>query len=134
MIVTEFAKFAHALKYKELPPAVVAKAKTCILDLLGVSVGSYGHANGRVAARTAAKIGARGRARVWMTGEKLRAQDAVLANSVASHCILQDDWLQVSHSHIGAAVVPTGPAPTTMTGPGGCPPEGAPIASSPPVW
>ena len=107
MIVTEFAKYAHALKYKDLPPPVVAKAKTCILDLLGVSVGSYGHANGKVAAKTAAKTGARGRARVWMTGEKLRAQDAVLANSVASHCILQDDWLQVSHSHIGAAVVPT---------------------------
>ncbi len=107
MIVTEFAKFAHALKYKDLPLPVVVKAKTCILDLLGVSVGSYGHANGKVAANTAVKTGASGKARVWMTGDKLRAQDAVLANSVASHCILQDDWLQVSHSHIGAAVVPT---------------------------
>ena len=107
MIVTEFAKFAHALNYRQLPPAVVAKAKTCILDLIGVAVGSYGHANGKVASKAATAIGARGRARVWMTGERLRAVDAVLANSVASHCILQDDWLQVSHSHIGAAVVPT---------------------------
>lgn len=107
MIVPEFAKYAHALKYKDLPSEVVAKAKTCILDLLGVSVGSYGHANGAVAFKAATAIGAKGRARVWMTGEKLRAVDAVLPNSVASHCILQDDWLQVSHSHIGAAVVPT---------------------------
>ncbi len=107
MIVEKLAKFAHELKYKNLPPEVVAKAKVCVLDLLGVSVGSYGHANGKVAAKAATAIGAKGRARVWMTGEKLRAVDAVLANSVASHCILQDDWLQVSHSHIGAAVVPT---------------------------
>ena len=107
MIVTELAKFAHELKYKQLPPEVVAKAKTCILDLLGVAVGSYGHANGKVASKTATAIGAKGRARVWPTGERLRAVDAVLANSVAAHCILQDDWLQVSHSHIGAAVVPT---------------------------
>lgn len=107
MIVTALAKFAHALRYKQLPPVVVAKAKTCILDLLGVAVGSYGHANGKVASKAATAIGAKGRARVWTTGERLRAVDAVLANSVAAHCILQDDWLQVSHSHIGAAVVPT---------------------------
>lgn len=107
MIVTEFAKFAHGLKYGQLPSEVVTKAKTCMLDLLGVSVAAYGHPNGRVATRAAVDIGARGRARVWMTGERLRATDAVLANSVISHCILQDDWLQVSHAHIGVAVIPT---------------------------
>jgi 2-methylcitrate dehydratase PrpD len=37
----------------------------------------------------------------------MRAIDAVLPNSVAAHCTLQDDWLPVSHSHIGAAVIPT---------------------------
>jgi len=36
-IVSECAKFAYALKYKDLPPPVVAKS--CILDLPGVSVG-----------------------------------------------------------------------------------------------
>lgn len=107
MIVTELARFAQGLKYSQLPKDVVAKAKTCILDLLGVAVGSYGHANGRVALKGAAAVGAKGSARVWMTGAKMRAADAALANSVAAHCILQDDWLQVSHSHIGAAVVPT---------------------------
>jgi 2-methylcitrate dehydratase PrpD len=107
MIVTEFAHYAHGLKFKQLPPQVVAKAKTCILDLLGVAVGSYGHVNGKVAAQGANAIGAKGRARVWVTGDKLRAVDAVLPNSVSAHCILQDDWLQVSHSHIGASVVPT---------------------------
>jgi 2-methylcitrate dehydratase PrpD len=107
MIVTEFARFAHDLRFDALPAEVVTKAKTCILDLLGVSVCSYGHDNGEVAIKGARAGGARGRARVWPTGEKLRAIDAVLANSVVSHCILQDDWHQLSHAHIGATVVPT---------------------------
>lgn len=107
MIVTELAKFAHSLQYEQLPPEVVTKAKTCVLDLLGISVCSYGHANSIVATKGAVAVGAKGRARLWMTGERLRAMDAVLANSVVSHCILQDDWHQVSHAHIGCAVIPT---------------------------
>ncbi len=107
MIAAELAKYAHGLRFGALPSAVVEKAKTCILDVLGVSVGGYGSANARVALKSAAAIGARGKARVWMSGAGLRAVDAVLPNSVASHCTLQDDWLQVSHAHIGAAVVPT---------------------------
>src|SRR5688572_3197782 len=107
MIATELAKFAHGLRYSAIPADVVAKAKTCILDILGVSVGGYGSANAKVALKGAAALGAPGKARVWMNGARMRAVDAVLPNSVASHCILQDDWLQVSHSHIGAAVVPT---------------------------
>jgi len=107
MIATELAKFAHGLRYSAIPADVVAKAKTCILDILGVSVGGYGSANAKVALKGAAALGAPGKARVWMNGARMRAVDAVLPNSVASHCILQDDWLQVSHAHIGAAVVPT---------------------------
>ena len=49
MIVTELARFAHNLRFEQLPEEVVEKAKTCILDLMGVSVCSYGHANSVVA-------------------------------------------------------------------------------------
>lgn len=107
MIVQELARYAHDLDFGQLPPEVVEKAKTCILDLMGVSVCSYGHANSIVAVNGARAAGNKGKARVWMTGEKLRAIDAVLANSVVSHCILQDDWHEQSHTHIGATVVPT---------------------------
>jgi len=107
MIVTELARFAHNLRFEQLPEEVVEKAKTCILDLMGVSVCSYGHANSVVAVDGIRAVGGKGRARMWMTGERFRAIDAVLANSVVSHCILQDDWHQLSHAHIGATVVPT---------------------------
>ena len=106
-IVTALANYAGNLKFETLPAPVVEKAKVCVLDLLGVAAAGYERDNTTVALKTGRTLGAQGRATVWKTGEKLRAIDAVLPNSVASHCILQDDWLQVSHSHIGAAVVPT---------------------------
>ena len=107
MIVHDLARYAHDLTFEELPPEVVEKAKTCMLDLMGVSVCGYGHANSVVAVDGARAGGNKGKARVWMTGDRLRAMDAVLANSVTSHCILQDDWHEQSHTHIGATVVPT---------------------------
>jgi 2-methylcitrate dehydratase PrpD len=115
-IVTELARHAAMLRFEQLPAAIVEKAKVCILDLLGVATGGYGRENAKVALRTAQQLSAPGKATVWLTGERMRAIDAVLPNSVAAHCILQDDWLQVSHSHIGAAVVPTALAVAEETG------------------
>jgi 2-methylcitrate dehydratase PrpD len=106
-IVTGLARYASSLEFEQLPAEVITKAKICILDVLGVAVGGFESDNAKVALRTARSLSSPGSSTVWMTGERIRAIDAVLPNSVAAHCILQDDWLQVSHSHIGAAVVPT---------------------------
>ena len=106
-IVQSFGQFAAELRFEDLPSSVVEKAKVCILDILGVAVSGSCRENTKVALRTAKRFGATGNAAVWMSGYSMRAIDAVLPNSVAAHCILQDDWLPVSHSHVGAAVVPT---------------------------
>lgn len=106
-IVTGLANYASALRFEQLPAEVVEKAKVCILDVLGIAAGGFGSDNAKVALRAARALSTPGRSTIWMTGERVRAVDAVLPNSVAAHCILQDDWLQVSHSHIGVAVVPT---------------------------
>ncbi len=106
-IINGLGRFASELQYESLPRPVVEKAKVCILDLLGIAAAGFSRDNARVALKTASRLGASGKATVWMTNQSLRAIDAVLPNSVAAHCILQDDWLQVSHSHIGAAVIPT---------------------------
>jgi len=106
-IVTKLAKYASGLCFDQLSPEVIEKAKVCILDVLGIAAAGSESENAQVALRSARQLSGTGKATVWMTGERMRAIDAVLPNSVAAHCILQDDWLQVSHSHIGAAVVPT---------------------------
>ncbi|MBI4193540.1 MAG: MmgE/PrpD family protein [Betaproteobacteria bacterium] len=118
-IVTGLARYASGLRFDQLPAEVVEKAKVCILDVLGVAAGGFQSENAQVALRTARHFSSAGKATVWMTGERMRAIDAVLPNSVAAHCILQDDWLQVSHSHIGAAVVPTALAIAEETGSSG---------------
>jgi 2-methylcitrate dehydratase PrpD len=115
-IVDGLARYASSLSFDQLPAEVVEKAKVCILDALGVAAGGFQSENAQVALRTARSLSSPGRATVWMTGERMRAIDAVLPNSVAAHCILQDDWLQISHSHIGAAVVPTALAMAEETG------------------
>lgn len=115
-IVTGLARYASGLRFEDLPPQVVEKAKTCVLDVLGIAAGGFASDNAAVALRGARRLGAPGKSTVWMSGERMRATDAVLPNSVAAHCILQDDWLQVSHSHIGAAVVPTALAMAEETG------------------
>ncbi len=118
-IVTALARYASELRFDRLPPAVVEKAKVCILDVLGIATGGFQSENAQVALRTARHFSSAGSATVWTTGDRMRAIDAVLPNSVAAHCTLQDDWLQVSHSHIGAAVVPTALAMAEETGHGG---------------
>lgn len=118
-IVTELARYASLLRFDRLPPEAVEKAKICVLDILGTAAGGFQSDNAQVALRTARYFSSGGGATVWMTGERMRAIDAVLPNSVAAHCILQDDWLQASHSHVGAAVVPTALAMAEETGRGG---------------
>ena len=106
-IVEALADFGANLTFSKTPDAAIAKAKICVLDLIGIATAGASRSNAQVAVKTAMDLGAPGKAPVWLSGQRLRAIDAVLPNSVASHCILQDDWLPVSHSHVGAAVVPT---------------------------
>jgi 2-methylcitrate dehydratase PrpD len=106
-IVDTLASYASGLQLKDVPAQAVEKARICILDLIGIAVAGAARSNAQIAMKTALRLGAPGKASVWMSEHSLRAIDAVLPNSVASHCILQDDWLPLSHSHIGAAVVPT---------------------------
>ena len=106
-IVNVLGQYTTGLQFKDIPPRIVEKAKVCILDLLGIAMAGAQRDNAKIALKTAARFGAPGKAVVWMTEFGMRAIDAVLPNSVAAHCTLQDDWLPISHSHVGAAVIPT---------------------------
>jgi len=106
-IVQQLAGYASTLRYEDLPPEVIERAKICMLDLIGIALAGSKRENTALARKVALGIGAPGAATAWVSGEKMRAADAALVNSVASHCMLQDDWLPRSHSHVGAVVIPT---------------------------
>jgi 2-methylcitrate dehydratase PrpD len=106
-ITSALGWFAADLRFEDIPREAVDKAKVCILDILGIAMAGSKRHNAKIAMNTALQLGAPGKAAVWMGNNNLRAIDAVLPNSVAAHCILQDDWLPISHAHIGAVAVPT---------------------------
>jgi 2-methylcitrate dehydratase PrpD len=118
-IVQQLAEYASNLRYEDLPPAVIERAKICMLDLIGIALAGSKRENTALARKVALSIGAPGSATAWVNGEKLRAADAAMVNSVASHCMLQDDWLPRSHSHVGAVVIPTTLAIGEESGAGG---------------
>ncbi len=106
-IASALGQFAASLRFGDIPQEAIDKAKVCILDILGIAMAGSKRDNAKIAMKTSVQLGAPGKAALWMGKHNLRAIDAVLHNSVAAHCILQDDWLPISHAHIGAVVVPT---------------------------
>jgi len=118
-LIAALGGYAAGLRYEDLPPAVAEKARICMLDALGIAVGGSRMPAAHVARRTFDTLAGSGPATVWMSGRTARAIDCVLPNSVMVHCILQDDWLPVSHAHIGAAVIPTVLAVAEETGASG---------------
>jgi len=82
----------HALRtrYEDLPPEVVAKAKIFLLDTIGVGVaGSAGALVDNLIA-VAKGWGTGDEATVWVTGERLPAPAAAIANAYQIHCLEYD--------------------------------------------
>ena len=58
------AEYAAGLRYDDLPPKVVQRAKDCITDTVAVIVQGSGLPWSRIVARYAQRIGAGGRSRI----------------------------------------------------------------------
>jgi 2-methylcitrate dehydratase PrpD len=100
------AGYAAEMRSRELSPAVIDKAATCLLDALGLSA-----ARDRDAPVTALQgvIGAGGEqaeASLWPSGRRVGTLDAVLANAFAVHARFHDDNDISSFSHPGSLIVP----------------------------
>ena len=75
------SEYAANLKYEDIPPEVVERAKMILLQTLGVTLGAKGTPIYKKALRMAkeANGGAGGATTMWGTGEKLSAINAALA-------------------------------------------------------
>ena len=73
--------------FEDLPPRVVEKVKTFLLDTIGV--GTAGTSGAQVAELiTLAKSwGDAPEASVWLTGERMSAQSAAIVNAYQIHCL-----------------------------------------------
>ncbi len=107
-LARKLARFAVGLRYEDLPPRVVDKAKACILHCIGV--GLAGHGSGAVRAARAAILAEEGQggdrgATLLVTGERATPYGAAFVNSSLMHAKLQEDAYHTG-SHPGVMIVP----------------------------
>jgi aconitate decarboxylase len=76
-----------ATRFEDLPPAVVAKTKTFLLDTIGVGIAGSAGTGIPELKQVAAGWGQGDEATVWLTGEKLPAQQAAIINAYQIHCL-----------------------------------------------
>src|SRR5215472_3225761 len=102
----QLAEYAAGLKYEDLPPAVVQRAKDCIADTVAVILLGYDLPWSRIVVDYAKRNGAGGRSRILGAGEvPVHAPAAALANGAMAHAFEMDNLTQPnSGSHPGATV------------------------------
>jgi 2-methylcitrate dehydratase PrpD len=100
------AAFASALTYERLPAAVVAKAKTCLLDTLGCCLFGATLPAVRKVAAMAAEEGPGGKATVMGLPLHTSASMAALVNASGAHGFQLDEIHIQATLHPGSTAVP----------------------------
>ena len=98
------ASFAAELSFDDLPAEVVAKARTHLLDLIGVALAAAPMPF--AAAALAAADDATGPCAVIGAARRLPARAAALVNGTLAHGLDFDDTHQASVVHVSASAVP----------------------------
>jgi len=100
----QLAEYAAAVKYEDLPPAVVQRAKDCIADTVAVILFGYDLPWSRIVVDYAKRNGAGGRSRILGAGDvHVHAPAAALANGAMAHAFEMDNLTQPnSGCHPGA--------------------------------
>jgi 2-methylcitrate dehydratase PrpD len=99
----------HALDAGRLAPAVIAKAKLCVLDFLACALAARQQPWSRQAVEVACDNSAdasRRPATIIGTPYIVAAADAAFANAVLGHGLVRDDMHLGSVSHLGVVVLP----------------------------
>ncbi|MGH3757003.1 MmgE/PrpD family protein [Actinophytocola sp.] len=100
------ARFLSDLSYEDIPPDVVATAKLCVLDTLGVGLTASRRPWTRMVVGMAREAGGTPVSAVWGHGFRTSPQLAALANGTAAHGIEMDDRIPTAELHPGSMVVP----------------------------
>ena len=98
--IDAFADHVAASTFEALSDIEIGKAKTFLLDSIGVGIAGSGGASMDALRAIVSSWGAGDEATVWVTGERLPAQQAAIINSYQIHC------LEFDCVHEGAVVHP----------------------------
>jgi 2-methylcitrate dehydratase PrpD len=100
------AAFAADLRFADLPAAVVAQAKRCILDALGCCLYGVTVPWTRMLIDFVAEEGGRPRAGIIGTRVRTSVSQAVLVGATAGHGFELDDIHTAAHLHAGSLAIP----------------------------
>ncbi|OGA46435.1 MAG: hypothetical protein A3F74_09820 [Betaproteobacteria bacterium RIFCSPLOWO2_12_FULL_62_58] len=100
----KLARHASGLRYEQLPPTLVAVAKQCVLDTLGVCIGASTLApEARIVAEYVRELGGKAESSVLGFGGRAPAPWAVFVNGSLGHMLDYDD---VGGGHVSIATIP----------------------------
>ncbi len=101
------AAFVRDLRYEDLPAAVVAQAKRCVLDLVAAAIGGHGTRLGRIIRdHVAGHYAAAGGARLMFDGRAAVPAWAAMANATMIDGFDSHDGHPLTKGHAGVAVLP----------------------------
>jgi 2-methylcitrate dehydratase PrpD len=98
--------FITTIEWDDLPPAVRQQSKRCLLDLMGALVAGRRTPVGDIMAGVANDQFPGDQATVLVSGERVAALGAALANGFAQNALDIDDGYRRIKGHPGAAVLP----------------------------
>lgn len=102
---TQVATEIAAIRYADLPPHALTRAKHVLLDWLGVVIAGSVEPTGRIAQAIATDSGSRPVATIIGTHLRSSPRDAALANAIAAHALDFDDSSLWTDGHPSAAIV-----------------------------
>src|SRR5208282_4901999 len=105
-ISQQLAEFIHATSFADLPPAIVEKAKSRVLDSVATAIASHTLPVPCVALQFVQEN--HGEATIIGHSQQVPAVDAALVNATLVNGTTHDDFLYKSHP--GAVVIPAGMA------------------------
>jgi 2-methylcitrate dehydratase PrpD len=106
-IAERYAEFICGLSFADLPDEVVGRAKTSLLDLLGVMLAGSDMPFPKAARHYLAGLEGKPQATMIRTGgRRFPAAAAALANGICSHALDMDDGHRYGAVHPGTAVIP----------------------------
>lgn len=105
-ISERFAQFSANFDPRSIPDAVLAQAKLCILDSLGIALAASTYNFSQSALAAALLLGGAGSAPVFAQAQRLPLRDAILANGTLIHALDFDDTHSASVVHCTASAWP----------------------------
>lgn len=112
----ELAQWAAALRYEDLPPEVIAKARTCTLDTLGVCLFGATLASVQKLAAMIAEEKCAPQATAFGLPLRTSAANAALINASSAHAFQLDEIHIEATLHPGAIAVPVALAVAEASG------------------